>query len=202
MIQWQRSMALSVRSILSGDGGVVPPPMPQRVTGDGEMAQGWVDLPFDILNLRAENGPARRMCASAGRARWPPSITPCHPVPSRACFAATGDLDDETRGPGLPRQLDFETEGTTNANYGKSLDQYPVDTGRLRRVVEVAVERLAGRNVPGQVALGFAASSFLAMWPRVVDVEAEHQGRRDPAARGPGGGCRPRDSPGARAGAV
>lgn len=26
---------------------------------DGEMAQGWVDVPFDIPNLRAENGPAR-----------------------------------------------------------------------------------------------------------------------------------------------
>jgi isoquinoline 1-oxidoreductase subunit beta len=30
-----------------------------RYGGDGEMAQGWVDLPFDIPNLRAENGPAQ-----------------------------------------------------------------------------------------------------------------------------------------------
>ena len=30
-----------------------------RYGGDGEMAQGWVDLPFDIPHLRAENGPAQ-----------------------------------------------------------------------------------------------------------------------------------------------
>ena len=37
--------------------------------------------------------------------------------------------------------LSSRQEGTTNANYRKSLDQYPVDTGRLRRVVEVVAER-------------------------------------------------------------
>src|SRR6185369_2674949 len=31
----------------------------ERYARDGEMAQGWVDVPFDIPNLRAENGPAR-----------------------------------------------------------------------------------------------------------------------------------------------
>jgi isoquinoline 1-oxidoreductase beta subunit len=30
-----------------------------RYGADGELAQGWVDLPFDIPNLRAENGPAQ-----------------------------------------------------------------------------------------------------------------------------------------------
>jgi len=30
-----------------------------RYGGDGEMAQGWVDLPFDLPHLRAEHGPAQ-----------------------------------------------------------------------------------------------------------------------------------------------
>jgi len=45
---------------------------------------------------------------------------------------------------GRPRQIDFQGEGTINAdyNYGKPLEQYPVDTGRLRRVIEVVAEHL------------------------------------------------------------
>ena len=35
----------------------------ERYARDGEMAQGWVDVPFDIPNLRAENGPAQGPCA-------------------------------------------------------------------------------------------------------------------------------------------
>jgi aerobic-type carbon monoxide dehydrogenase small subunit (CoxS/CutS family) len=44
--------------------GNVPPPIGStfdtaaRYGSAGEMAQGWVDLPFDIPHLRAENGPA------------------------------------------------------------------------------------------------------------------------------------------------
>src|SRR3989449_481623 len=76
--------------------------------------------------------------------------------------------------------LSSRQEGTTNANYGKSLDQYPVDTGRLRRVVEVAAERSgwAHKN-PGQGrALGFAAHrSFLSYVAAVVDVEVDKQGQ-------------------------
>lgn len=76
--------------------------------------------------------------------------------------------------------LSSRQEGTTNANYGKSLDQYPVDTGRLRRVVEVVAER-SGRahKKPGEGrALGFAAHrSFLSYIAAVVDVEVDNQGQ-------------------------
>jgi isoquinoline 1-oxidoreductase beta subunit len=84
---------------------------------------------------------------------------------------------------GHARQIDFTAEGTTNANYGKSLDQYPVDTGRLRRVVEVAAERSGWAHTkPGQGrALGFAAHrSFLSYVAR-----ARHRSECASSARQP-----------------
>ena len=102
--------------------------------------------------------------------------------------------------------LSSRQEGTTNANYRKSLDQYPVDTGRLRRVVEVVAERSGwAHKKPGQGrALGFAAHrSFLSYVAAVVDVEVDQQGQvRIPRVELAGGRRRPRDAPGARAGAV
>jgi hypothetical protein len=63
---------------------------------------------------------------------------------------------------------------------GKSLDQYPMDTGRLRRVVGVVAERSGWANKkPGKGrALGFAAHrSFLSYVAAVVDVEVDAQGQ-------------------------
>ena len=147
------------------------------------MAQGWVDLPFDIPNLRAENGPAQPHV----RIGWLRAVANIYHAFAIQSFldelAAAADRDRieyflEVLG--RPRQIDFEAEGTTNANYGKSLDQYPVDTGRLRRVVEVAAERSGwAHKKPGQGhALGFAAHrSFLSYVAAVVDVEVDTQGQ-------------------------
>jgi isoquinoline 1-oxidoreductase subunit beta len=82
---------------------------------------------------------------------------------------------------GRPRQIDYRGEGTINAdyNYGKPLDQYPVDTARLRRVVEVVAERSgwANRKSGKGHAFGFAAHrSFLSYVAAVVEVEVDDQG--------------------------
>jgi len=154
-----------------------------RYGGAGEMAQGWVDLPFDISHLRAENGPAQNHV----RIGWFRSVANIYHT-----FAIQSFLDELATAAGRdrveyfldvlghPRQIDFKTEGTTNANYGKSLDQYPVDTGRLRRVVEVAAERSGwAHKKPGKGrALGFAAHrSFLSYVAAVVDVEVDERGQ-------------------------
>ena len=65
---------------------------------------------------------------------------------------------------GDPRKIDFEGQNAKYSNYGKPLAIYPLDTGRLRRVVEVVAERSGWANKkPGNGrALGFAAHrSFL-----------------------------------------
>lgn len=150
---------------------------------DGEMAQGWVDVPFDIPNLRAENGPARNHV----RIGWFRSVANIYHA-----FAVQSFIDELAAAAGRdrieyfldvlgrPRSIDFEAEGTKNPNYGKPLDQYPWETGRLRRVVELVAEKSGwgGRKPEKGRALGFAAHrSFLSYIAVVVDVRVDDQGR-------------------------
>ncbi|GFE56253.1 xanthine dehydrogenase family protein molybdopterin-binding subunit [Geobacter sp. AOG1] len=165
------------------------PPIPStfddsvRYGGDGELAQGWVDVPFDIPNLRAENGPAQ----SHVRVGWLRSVANIYHA-----FAVQSFIDELAAAAGRdrieyfldvlgrPRTIDFKAEGTKYANYGKPLDQYPWETGRLRRVIEVVAEKSgwAKRKPEKGRALGFAAHrSFFSYLAVVVDVQMDEQGR-------------------------
>jgi isoquinoline 1-oxidoreductase beta subunit len=150
---------------------------------DGELAQGWVDVPFDIPNLRAENGPAQAHV----RIGWFRSVANIYHafavqsfIDELAAAAGRDRIEYFLEVLGRPRNIDFKAEGTTNANYGKPLDQYPWDTGRLRRVVETVAEKSgwANRKPEKGRALGFAAHrSFLSYIAVVVDVRVDAQGR-------------------------
>ena len=155
------------------------------VYGDAlHLGQGWIDVPFDIANLRAENGPAQAHV----RIGWLRSVANVYHAFAIQSFldelAATAGRDRveyflAVLGP--PRVTDLHGEVTLggNFNYGKPLDQYPVDTGRLRRVVEVVAERSGwAQHKPSKGhAFGFAAHrSFLSYSAAVVEVEVDEQG--------------------------
>ena len=146
------------------------------------LGQGWVDMPFDIPNIRAENGPARAHV----RIGWLRSVSNVYHA-----FAIQSFIDELASAAGRdrveyfldvlgpPRTIDFKAEGTNNDNYGKRADQYPWETGRLRRVIEVVAERSgwAKKKPDKGHALGFAAHrSFLSYVAAVVDVEVDEQG--------------------------
>jgi isoquinoline 1-oxidoreductase beta subunit len=79
-----------------------------------------------------------------------------------------------------PAKLDFATQKTKYENYGKPLAQYPVDTGRLRRVVETVAEKSGWANQRSSSgdAWGFAAHrSFLTYVATVVEVEVDQNGK-------------------------
>ena len=153
-----------------------------RYGGDGELAQGWVDLPFDIPNLRAENGPAQNHL----RIGWLRSVANIYQafaiqsfIDELAAAAGRDRIEYFLEVLGKPRRIDFKAEGTTNANYGKPLDLYPWDTGRLRRVVELVAEKSgwASRKPEKGRALGFAAHrSFLSYIAVVAEVRVDGQG--------------------------
>lgn len=165
------------------------PPIPStfdaaaRYGGDGELAQGWVDVPFAIPNLRAENGPAQNHV----RIGWFRSVANIYHafavqsfIDELAAAAGRDRIEYFLEVLGEPRTIDFAAEGTRYANYGKPLDLYPWETGRLRRVVEVVAEKSgwAGRKPEKGRALGFAAHrSFLSYIAVVVDVRVDEQGR-------------------------
>ncbi len=154
------------------------------VYGDpGHLGQGFLDVPFDIPNLRAENGPAKAHV----RIGWLRSVANIYHafaiqsfVDELAAAAGRDRVEYLLDVIGPSRKIDFQAEGTVNPNYGKSLEQYPLDTGRLRRVIEVVAERSkwAKRKPANGSAFGFAAhQSFLSYVAAVVEVEVDQKGQ-------------------------
>ena len=145
------------------------------------LGQGFLDVPFDIPNLRAENGPAKAHV----RIGWLRSVANVYHgfaiqsfVDELASVAARDAVEYQLDVIGPARTIDFKAEGTDNPNYGKPLDQYPFETGRLRRVIDVVAERSkwAKRKTGG--ALGFSAHrSFLSYVAAVVEVDVDEKGR-------------------------
>jgi isoquinoline 1-oxidoreductase beta subunit len=144
------------------------------------LAQGWTDMPYDIPNLRIENGPAKAHV----RIGWLRSVANIYHGFAVQTF--TDELAHRAkRDPadylldliGQPRTLNFT--GVDYPNYGASYDTYPWETGRLRRVTEMVVEKSGwGKRKLGKGAgLGIAAHrSFLTYVATVVEVEVNDDG--------------------------
>jgi len=149
---------------------------------DGEMGMGWTDVPFDIANFQAENGPAKPHV----RIGWLRSVANVYHAFGVQCFVdelaqAAGKDPVEywlaTLGPA--RKLDFKGQVQKFTNYGKPVDQYPFDTARLQRVAEAAAERSGWANKrANKRAVGFAAHhSFLTYVAAVAEIDIDANGK-------------------------
>ena len=147
-----------------------------------ELDLGLVDLPFDVPNIRAENGPADAHV----RIGWFRAVSnnfhafAAHTFADEMAKAAGRDSLEyllDLIGPG--KVLDLKSQGVDYSNYGAPYDKYPIDTRRLRRVLEVAGERSGwGKRKPGNGwGLGIAAHrSFNTYVASVVEVEVDARG--------------------------
>jgi len=80
---------------------------------------------------------------------------------------------------GPPRIVDISKQVTTEWwDYGEPYQTFPIDTGRLRKVTELAAERAGwGRSLPKGRALGIAAHrAFVSYIATVVEVEVDAKG--------------------------
>jgi isoquinoline 1-oxidoreductase beta subunit len=151
--------------------------------GTGELSLGFLDMPFDVPNIRAENGPAEAHL----RIGWLRSVANIYHAFGIQSFmdelahaAGKDPIEYWLAALGQPRQIDLGEQNAKYGNYGKPLASYPLDTGRLRRVVEVVAERSgwANRKPGGGRAWGFAAHrSFLTYVAAVVEVEVDQAGK-------------------------
>jgi isoquinoline 1-oxidoreductase beta subunit len=148
----------------------------------GEMQLGWADLPFDIPNLRAENGPA----VAHVRIGWLRSVANIyhafaeHSFADECAHAAGRDpLEYLLALIGPPRVIDVKKSAPGYGNYDGSVTEYPLDTARLRHVIELAAEKSGWSKqklAKGQ-GIGIAAHrSFLTYVATVVQVEVNDQG--------------------------
>src|SRR6202165_3013039 len=151
------------------------------VYGDpAHLQQGWTDIPYDLPNLRIENGPAKAHV----RIGWLRSVANIYHAFAVQCFtdelahaAGRDPLDYLLDLIGEPRTIDFK--GVEYPNYGASMDAYPWETGRLRRVAEMVAEKSGwGKRKHGKgTGVGIAAHrSFLTYVATVVEVEVNDQG--------------------------
>jgi isoquinoline 1-oxidoreductase beta subunit len=162
------------------------PPIPSifdvnAVYGDAaHLQQGWTDIPYDLPNLRIENGPAKAHV----RIGWLRSVANIYHAFGIQCFtdelahaAGRDPLDYLLNLIGEPRTIDFK--GVEYPNYGASMEAYPWETGRLRHVTELVAEKSGwGKRKHGKgTGVGIAAHrSFLTYVATVVEVEVNGQG--------------------------
>jgi len=150
---------------------------------DIELGMGWVDTPFDVPNIRMESGEAQ----SHVRIGWFRSVNNVVNAWAIQSFVAEvahqlgkdpKDFLLELIGPA--RIVDPRKEVTTPWwNYGEPFETFPIDTGRLRKVTEVAAEQAGwGKKLPKGQGLGIAAHrSFVTYIATVVHVEVGEKGK-------------------------
>ena len=149
-----------------------------------EMGMGLVDNPFDIANLRCENGEAE----AHTRIGWFRSVSniphgfAVQSMVAEIAQAAGRDPKDmliELIGP--PRIVDPRKSQDVKDfwNYGDPFESYPIDTARLRGVVELAAEKSDwGKPLPPRHGRGIAVHrSFLTYVATVVEVAVDEKGK-------------------------
>jgi len=142
----------------------------------GELGMGWTNVPFDIPNHRAENGPALHH-VRLGWMRSVANIQHAFGIHSfadeLAALAKRDSVEYLLDIVGQPRKVDV-------GGRGRLAEKYPLETGRLRHVIELAAEKSGwARKKPSKGhALGIAAHySFLSYVAAVVEVEVDANGK-------------------------
>jgi len=146
-----------------------------------ELAMGMVDMPFEIANVQCENPEA----TAHTRIGWFRSVSN---IPRAfAVQSMVGELAHATNRNqkdmlleliGSPRILKLDSVKDL-WNYGEPYDSYPIDTARLRRVVEVVADKGEwGRAVPKGHGLGVAVHrSFVSYIAAIVEVAIDEKGK-------------------------
>jgi isoquinoline 1-oxidoreductase beta subunit len=173
VIAWRhRSVAPSIASTFAA-GTVLQAPF--------ELGMGLIDNPFEIANLQCENPEA----AAHTRIGWFRSVSN---IPRAfAVQSMVGELAHATGRDqkdmlleliGSPRIVDLSSVKDP-WNYGEPYSSYPIDTARLRRVVELVADKGQwGRSVPKGHGLGIAVHrSFVSYIATIVEVAVDDKGK-------------------------
>lgn len=145
-----------------------------------ELGMGVINVPFAIPSIRIEN-PEATAHTRIGWFRSVSNIPHAFAVQSfvaELAAAAGRDPKDYLLDVIGPARRISPAALADTWNHGESPERYPVDTGRLRRVVETAAREAGwGRTLPKGRGLGIAAHySFVSYVATVVEVAVDDQG--------------------------
>ena len=146
-----------------------------------ELGQDMSDLPFDIKNISLENGEAEAH-TKIGWWRSVSNVPHGFAIQSFAAELAAAAGKDQKAflldliGP--PRVVAVQNTVKDFWDYGENPEVYPIDTGRLRKVVELVTEKAGwGRQVPKGHGLGLAAHrSFVSYVAAVIEAAIDDKG--------------------------
>ena len=167
----QRSVFPSIGNMFAKD---------SKYGADFEMGMGWIDTPFDLANFRAENGPAD--CHV--RIGWMRSVShiyhafALHSFVDELAANANADRVDyymKLIGAGRVIDADIIKQGAAH----KADPRFPIDTARLRRVLEVCASKSNWANKKSGNGKGYgivAHRSFLSYIAAMVEVEVDAKG--------------------------
>ncbi len=148
--------------------------------GNGELGMGCINVPFAIPNVRIEN-PGAVAHTRIGWFRSVSNIPHAFAVQSfvgeLAAAAGRDGKDYLLHLIGPARRISPSSLSDT-WNHGESPELYPVDTGRLRAVIELAAKQASwGRTLPKGSGLGIAAHySFVTYVAVVMEVAVSAAG--------------------------
>ena len=151
-----------------------------KYEASGELGMGAINVPFAIPNIRIENPEA----TAHTRIGWFRSVSN---IPH--AFAVQSFVGELAAAAGRdPKEFLLEVIGPARVvaprmlsdtyNDGESPERYPVDTGRLRNVIELAAKAAGwGRTLPKGSGLGIAAHySFVSYVAAVMEVAVDSKG--------------------------
>ncbi len=148
-----------------------------------ESGMGHVDMPFEIPNIRVENGKAM----AHTRIGWFRSVSNIPRAFAVQSFAAelANELGRDQKEMlleliGSDRQLDPKAQGFPKDfwDYGEVYEEYPIETGRLKTVLNLAADKAGwGQELPEGEGLGLAVHrsfvTYVAAAARVKVVDGK-----------------------------
>jgi isoquinoline 1-oxidoreductase subunit beta len=146
-----------------------------------ELGMGLIDLPFEIANIQCENPEA----AAHTRIGWFRSVSniprafAVQSMVAEIAHATNRDQKDMLlQLIGSPRTVDLSSVKDP-WNYGEPYSSYPIDTARLRKVVELVAQKGEwGRPMPKGHGLGIAAHrSFVSYIATIIEVAVDDKGK-------------------------
>ena len=155
---------------------------PSDEGSDFELSLGATDNPWNVPNMQVEVGKAKAHI----RIGWLRAVCNVYHAFANQSFAAElaqaagRDPKDyllDLLGPN--RKIDFTKDGVTYPNYGASIDEHPVDTARMKAVLNQAASMAKwGRKVPEGHGLGISVHrSFLSYVATAIEVAVDSDGK-------------------------
>ena len=151
-----------------------------KLLAEFELGLGLTGMPYAIPNVRIENAEA----TAHARIGWLRSVNNIqHAFAAQSFIAEVAQAQNKDHRDFLiellgPDRLIDPTKISEPWNHGESPERYPINTGRLRKVIErVTQEASWGRKLPKGQGIGLAAHySFVTYVAAVVEVLVDAKG--------------------------